>query len=478
MKINKKSPVWLMATMLLILTMMASAAYAIEPYKPSWERWEKCKKFFDDNSSIVKEYPLNEIIPPEEYKKMVYDIPTMKKKWAEVVGFSAPDVVGKLHPEIKPGKYNYKEHKAMFKDMMPESVWDRFDKGGPPFAAQIEEFELIPTKQYYYSLRMAEADLKHMVKIRTTPDGYIIPESYVAGHPFPRPSGPHKAMQVVYNWLFRYLGGEDGHYAIERWKVYDRKFRVIFDAAGENWSIKAAGRLDTPDGYLDNRARRRRELRIANFGYSAPRDQWGNVLWFLNRIGTENPNQLMIWIAQIRRLRKLSGADSQDTGAGANTILDHYEGFNHKLSPTVYPYKFRMMEEREYIVPSYTTYHTHSIDSKTIALTGVEMERRPVYVVEMIQQDPSYVYAKLHLYIDKETYMLLGIDDFDHKGRKWRGIWSVFIHRPKMGVFAFANFLTWNYIDPQVEVCDWIHIPITWAARENTSTSNLKRLGK
>ena len=71
MNINKKSPVWLTAAMLLVLTVMVSAAYAMQPYKPSWERWESNKKFFDDNTPLTKIYPISKIIP-EVYSK--YDM--------------------------------------------------------------------------------------------------------------------------------------------------------------------------------------------------------------------------------------------------------------------------------------------------------------------------------------------------------------------------------------------------------------------
>ena len=38
-----------------------------------------------------------------------------------------------------------------------------------------------------------------MGKTKQDENGYIIPATFEGGYPFPRPSGPHKAMQIIYN---------------------------------------------------------------------------------------------------------------------------------------------------------------------------------------------------------------------------------------------------------------------------------------
>ena len=67
-------------------------------------------------------------MPPEVYKKVTYDVEAMKRTWAEVIGFKSPDVVGKMYPEIKPGKYTYKDkEKLPFDKMMWKHLYDRFN---------------------------------------------------------------------------------------------------------------------------------------------------------------------------------------------------------------------------------------------------------------------------------------------------------------------------------------------------------------
>ena len=48
-------------------------------------------------------------------------------------------------------------------------------------------------------------------------------------------------------------------------------------------------------------------------------------------------------------IRKMSATDSQDPVAGQDLIYDDAEGFLQKISPTRYPYEYRILEEREYL---------------------------------------------------------------------------------------------------------------------------------
>ena len=50
------------------------------------------------------------------------------------MGFRAPDLVGKIAPEIKPGKYTYKDvqNNPGFKQLMWPDLYKRIKPGGPP----------------------------------------------------------------------------------------------------------------------------------------------------------------------------------------------------------------------------------------------------------------------------------------------------------------------------------------------------------
>jgi hypothetical protein len=320
----------------------------------------------------------------------------MKKAWAEAIGFAAPEVVGKIAPEIKPGKYTWqdKEKYPGLKALMIPYHYERFKPGEPPFAGNFPEIEVIPTRQYYHTLPLAEATKKYAGTVKQDDQGYIIEDSYVAGLPFPKPSGPHKAMQVIYNWDRRYLGGENW-WLIQQGNGYGKNLNVDYETKGFMWKLKLNARVTIPPfGWYDERAKARGERAGVLYLQQAPRDNYGNVVNFTSFLGLEDFDQFLLYIAQLRRVRKLSGTDTQDQAVGIDVIYEDNEGFSQKISPYRFPYKYEIIDEREYLVPACSDDGSETLVRSGLEFHGLKFERRPLYVIKMTQLDKNYVYGE------------------------------------------------------------------------------------
>ncbi len=159
----------------------------------------KAKKSLDDATDLFVTHPLKSFLPPEIRDLITFDKENMKKETAELMGFTGPELVGKIAPEIKPGKYTYKalEKYPGLRELFPPLFAEHFIKsGGPPLVANIPEFEIIPTRQFHLYMPLIEATKKNLGKTKLDKDGYIDPWSWEGGVPFPRPSGALKAQQV------------------------------------------------------------------------------------------------------------------------------------------------------------------------------------------------------------------------------------------------------------------------------------------
>jgi hypothetical protein len=98
----------LILCMALILLPMAGWAEEKLPGPDGYSFYTtKYKKQFDDPTDLFVARPLKSILPPEIDEIMTFDKEKIKKETAELLSFSAPEVVGKIAPEIKPGKYTY-----------------------------------------------------------------------------------------------------------------------------------------------------------------------------------------------------------------------------------------------------------------------------------------------------------------------------------------------------------------------------------
>ena len=341
------------------------------------------KGVFDDPSPIFEELSYKKIMPKEYYEMLTFDVEEMKTLWADVIGFKAPDVVGKRAPEIVPGTYEYSKDKEKypFKELMIPLMYEQFAPGGPPFVGNFPEITVIPTQQYFWAKPIAEASKKNIGTVKQDDKGYMLYETYDAGLPFPRPSGKFAANQMMHNWEKRYARGES-YYIFVGAQGFNRHLENDYDSIMEMYNLRLDGRvLIEPLGWFDDRAEKHREARcIINKAYS-PRDMYGNVFY---NLAYEDPNRhhlSMMYLNAFRRVRSMTGTDTQDPAGGQDVIYDDGDGFNQKLSPSIYPYTYEVIEEREYLMPSYTLDGSGCLSLKDHAFHGFEWQRRPVMVL-------------------------------------------------------------------------------------------------
>jgi hypothetical protein len=437
-------------------------------YIPTFAEIKKAKKFYDDPRQLPS---TKNIIPKELYEKLVFPVDEMKKEWAEAVGFKAPGVVGKKAPEIKPGKYTYKDLEKYpgFKELFWPEMHKRIKPGGPPHAGNIPEFEIVPTQQFYHSLPVSRMTKENASKVKTDGKGYLIWQTWEGGYPFPRPSGPHKALQIMYNVEKRYLSWDGSFLHYTRLGGYRKDLSQDFAGSNTVRHLKLGGRLAIePYGWIDQRAKTRGEIKTFAMDYTAPRDAVGTAMSALYYLDPNKADLLMVYVPQLRRIRMLTSSDSQDPMQGQDLIYDDNEGFLQKLSPTRFPYKWEVLEETEYLVQVFDG--TEYVAKKGLEIRNAKFMRRPVYVVQGTQLDKNYVYSKRIFYIDKETFLYYDIHNYDQKGRLYRTAQAGYGFEPEMGVFHLSGgiFLLRDYVDLHSGILLEYQVPAFWKRKDVT----------
>ena len=432
---------------------------------PTVTEIERQKRLFDDPRPHLTYFGPGALLSKELYARLTFDPDVMKRQWADLVGLTAPEQVGKIAPEIKPGKYTYRDLDKFpgLRELMHEELLRRIKPGGPPFAGSIPEFEIIPTRQYYWALPIAEATRKHIGKARLDGQGYLIPGTWEAGYPFPRPEGRFKAQQIMYNVEKRYVGFGLDNYYIGRIASYTGALRMDFQGAYTVRMLRLAGRcLMEPYGFLDDAAKQRQEAKAFALTYTSPRDLAGAVQTGVTYLDPEKPDTLMVYQPSARRARKLAPRDTQDDLSGNGRPYDDWEGFMQKLSPARYPYRYEVIGEREYLVPAATTDGAEYVASQGAEFRNVRLERRPVYVVRMTQLDPGYMYGARVFYIDKETFLYHHIENYGQKGRLYRTRDMVYSFFPDMGAFSWESQLIKDYLNMRSNFEVMYTLPARW----------------
>jgi hypothetical protein len=466
----------------LALGIMTPTLGAAEEFKITSPDIDQYKKMLDDPRPYLKELTYKKILPPDLYAKLTFDVEEMKKLWAECVGFKAPDEVGKIAPEIKPGTYSYKDKDKSpgLKELMIPLHYEEFFKpGGPPLAGCYPEIKVVPTRQYHWSLPIAKATKEGMGRSQLDDKGLIKEETYVAGFPFPKPEGNFKANQIIYNFLKRYAGWES-QYMAGITKGFTRSLKVDQIGASDGYLMRFKGRvLMEPHGWYDERAKNMGEEIGFNVFYLAPRDMYGNVVTNMKYLDPDKYDQMLLYINALRRVRMMSTTDIQDSIGGADIIYADSFGYSQKLSSTIFPYKCEVIAEREFLVPFATWDGSPYMSSKGAELHNYEWERRPMYVVKMTQLDKNFVYSHRILYIDKESFMLPTILNYDQKGRLYRSITITQSYFPEMGMLGYGgDFMYYDHLDNHSSFSRIFMTPTPWVGRKDLSLRGLVVKGK
>jgi len=462
------------------ILLISHIAWAEKRFKINHADINEYKKLFDDPRPF---YTLNEqwkkMLPAEVYDSLIFEPEEMKKAWAQIVGFKAPDVVGKIVPDIKPGKYTLVDKKKYrFDDLMPELLYTKFNEpgvDGPNHAGNFTEFEIVPTQQYYFPTPVSEATMENTGKTKLSDDGYIQQDTYINGYPFPRPSGPRKAWQILYNFSKKYSDW-DSYIAITRGGGVNPKFKLDYSERGYVYNLKTNARVQSPAPWFDARAERMREEILSIYEAVAPRDEFGNAISTVAYTDPDKPSNGLIYLNMIRRVRKMSASDSQDQAVGVDMCYDDSFGFSQSITRSSFPFDVKIVEEREYLVPALTLDGAPWFDSKNNFLhKGLKFERRPVYVMEITELDPNYVYSKRIILVDRETFMIILTMNYDQKGRLYRSYSMFKAFLSKMGVINAFQELMGDHIDVHSTVSDVITYPTPFLTRRDVG---IKRMMK
>jgi len=167
----------LTATFLPLLVFAAEQLPHADTYVLSPTELKELKSVLgDEPKDFVAVYPPKKAVPLEIHKLMVTNIEESERTTEDILGFKAPDLVGKIAPEIKLAKYTYKDLKKFpgLKELLPPETLMYIRPGGPPLIGAIPEFEIIPTRQFYWQNKFCDTTRQNLGKWKLDNDGYIL----------------------------------------------------------------------------------------------------------------------------------------------------------------------------------------------------------------------------------------------------------------------------------------------------------------
>ncbi len=318
--------------------------------------------------------------------------------------------------EIKPGviitKDNYQEYLPELKKLVPAPILKIYleeVKKGIKTIPVVEDKKWLPRKGFKEWTKKLEGTCK------IGPHGELL--NYVAGAPFPEPkSGIELAWDIQHTLWYEQATFDYNYDLYDKHKEYERGIGSYIGV------LKFIGRTANPPMPEIKPNPDKIWLKIWTY-ITYPFDAKGFVMVRTRYLNVKKDDDMWAYLPTLRRIRRFTGADVQDPIFGTDSTYDDYASWGQRLNPEIMD--FKMLGVKEILWPAYVN-HTGWKKGEYFKDKGGLIQlpwcRRKVYVLEIDIKDPSYMYSKRILYVDKEIgdFRPLYAEYYDQRGRLWR----------------------------------------------------------
>ncbi len=294
-----------------------------------------------------------------------------------------------------------------------------------------------------------EATMKYKGTARVGADNRLL--NWVAGYPFPEPRNAQEILWncypsnsrnnaqddfLFYAWFGLFQGTKyEKHFT---WNLFSRKYRGRTDIAPLG---------DTPE-FTDNGVFFKEAMLITE-----PDEVKGFINLKIRYWDIEKADENYAYIPAIRRVRRMIGADLTDPVLGSDYIPDDSNVMKQKIDSRM---KFRVLERRDFLVPrTYVGLEDKPVYDykKNGPCFPVEWTIRPLWVLEVMINNPDYVYSKRMLYVDAlpigqgGNFFIYWGDNYDQKGQLWKSCYLFPAGTDKGGAAGFGSFVFSAYMN-------------------------------
>ncbi|PCI18100.1 MAG: outer membrane lipoprotein-sorting protein [Piscirickettsiaceae bacterium] len=354
---------------------------------------------------------------------------SLAKRWKTLRGFDAYDLLAKhdIPGELKPGLVLNKENVANYpwlKDYLPRDYLNSL-KSDTGFVKQIT---IVPTNTYYMNEGVLKATLAIQGKNLTpttddkstlvNPDGSatLLNDETASAIPY---LDPKNGLQLNWSFIAHGVGTETLIFDPMISNSCDAKGSLDVQYKGLIWwqkfhgrqSIEPLGSIDDKDDLIEG----------GSLYVVSPNDVSGIAAVRQRAALGSKTDDFKIFIPSMRRTRVLSGNDAQDPMYyGLEVTWDDWRAYWAKTDTATFEYK--MLADRLILSSPETgyIYRSATMAESQCAWTNMEMELRPVWVLEITDKKGKYQYKKRTIYIDQEMYYAQYQEMSDQRGSPFR----------------------------------------------------------
>jgi len=321
--------------------------------------------------------------------------------------------------EVQPGETVTKDNMSQARELMGPGVTWCVEHG--------MTMKIVPTKKVEWPVAYREATEKYAGQTELSPDGNQL-LNYTAGLPFPNidVNAPDAAQKIMWNYQFKPLITDDvlmrdfqvpsGPLTYTSPMVPDREFTI-----GDMRRLYYNGRLyvdpkpelPNPDGF------RYKEILSP---IVTPYDMKGVGALYFRYLDARRQDESWLYVPAVRRVRRMSTAQRSDALFGQDADQDSFWGFSGHIAWS----NWKLLGVKDVLgVVHREHFRAQRCPGGADFVFCDNWEKRRVYVIEGIANQPQYAYGKRVLYIDADAWIVLASDIYDKRGELWK-VWIEF----------------------------------------------------
>jgi hypothetical protein len=324
---------------------------------------------------------------------------------------------------VAPGTHITMQNWQQYKKFMPVGLWVLWS--GQQFWKLPQNAEMVVGANEHIPLpkKYVEDTEKYASQVKLVPNSFggLSPKGYVAGVPFPNPSGPDAGMEIVYNEYYAYVPYLITTYANKGFNMDQFGNKSVSEVREVNFKVKHLSEPDKPVNIpnLDDIF-----LTYNNIIMVPEQSKYTNDLV----IFYDDPATLgetFVFVPSLRRSIRLSSAARCAPLVGSDYTADDERSMS--IQPPIFQAKF---EGYKKILVSYPTqgwaytnkanYYSSVWFPTPRAAEWIPREVAVVDIRRTQKEAEGYCYGSRMAYIDKETWQPIWMDLYDVSLKMWK----------------------------------------------------------
>ena len=376
-------------------------------------------------------------------------------EWRELRGYDAYDLMEQadLPAELKPGVKITKDNVDQYpwlKDYMPLEFIEHLSSSW----SNIAEITIVPTNTYYMHKGYLEGtkELKEKgIELVINEDGELLyPDgSYalMAGAgatsiPF---LNPKNGLELNWSYVAHSVNTDTLNFEPIHMRACTAGGRLDSEYKADLWWWHYHNRKNTgPLGEIDGKED---FIEGGSIFFLEPLDIRGLAGVRQRYPDADKDDDFKVFIPSLRRTRILTGSDAQDPiASGQELIWDDWRAYWGKTDVSKFDY---VLAGEGFILTSPEVgyiYDSAVLTEDQCNFKSLEVELRPVWILDIIDKTGKYIYSKRRTWVDKEFYYMQYHLTEDPRGNKFRNWEDSRAWRPTEGDAMWRYCMVNNYV--------------------------------